>query len=389
MNLYEYQAKKIFSKFGLPVFKNWVCSDLSVMDSCVTDISIDPPWIAKCQICAGGRGKAGGIQPIFSKIELVNFLKKWMGKPLITSQTSITGEIVNSILIEPLVKILHELYLSILIDRDLAQIVFMVSAKGGVNVESLIYESPDLLYKKNIDPTSITINPYEGRIIARQLGLTGVQINKFSSVYVNTIRMFFEADLMLVEINPLVVTNDNDLVCLDSKIIIDDNALFRQSKLSDLYLNLPNQVNSSFCSDKLNINYVRLDGNIGCMVNGAGLAMATMDLIKSLGGHPANFLDIGGDTNSDSIISALKMLLQDTQVQAIFVNIFGGIVCCDLVACSIITAVSECTTSIPIVVRLEGNNAELGSNKLINSHLNIIVINNLAHAIQKVIMLVK
>lgn len=388
MNLYEYQAKKIFSKFGLPVLRNWVCSDISEINNCLCNITNNPPWIVKCQIRAGGRGKSGGVQRVFSKKEILFFSKKWIGNSLITDQTTSSGEIVNSILIEPSVNILHELYLSILVDRDFCRIVFIASKKGGVNIEQVVSEYPDSLYTAIVDPIFNKSYPYEGRIIAHKLGLKGVLINQFVKIYLNIVRMFIEKNLMLVEINPLVITDNNNLICLDAKVTVDHNALFKQSQLLDLCLG-DNKINNLPFSESLNVNYISLDGNIGCMVNGAGLAMATMDLMKLLGGSPANFLDIGGDTNENYIISAFKMLLKNDQVKVIFVNIFGGIVCCNLVASSIITAVSEHTTNIPIVVRLVGNNAELGSDKLINSGFDIFVINNLVHAIQKVITLVK
>lgn len=387
MNLYEYQAKKLLLKFQLPVLKNWFCSDVSKINHCISNITSEPPWVVKCQIYSGGRGKSGGVLLVSSKEEILIFAKKWIGQPLVTHQTSTSGEIVNSILIEPAIKILRELYLSILIDRDSSQIIFMASAKGGINIENLISESPQLLYKIAINPISCNTHSYEGRIIAYKLGLKGIQIHQFSDIYVNIIHMFLEKDLTLIEINPLVITHDNHLICLDAKITVDHNALFRQSQLLDLCKNT-NKRNNVTVFDSFKSNYISLDGNIGCMVNGAGLAMATMDLMRSLGGSPANFLDIGGDTHEDGIISALKTILQNKQVRAIFVNIFGGIVCCELVARSIIIAVSQCSIIIPIVVRLEGNNADLGSNKLISSGLNIIVINNLIYAIQKVIMLV-
>lgn len=388
MNLYEYQAKNLFLQFGLPVLNHRVCSDISEVKNYVADLKTNPPWIVKCQIRSGGRGKSGGVLLVSSIEEVCVFVDKWIGRPLITNQTTIDGEIVNSVLIEPSVNILHELYVSILINRDLSQIVFMASNKGGMNIENLISECPDLLYTHIIDPVYTDVHPYEGRIIARKLGLKGIQILQFAKIYINIIHMFMKKDLMLVEINPLVITDSNQLICLDAKITVDHNALFRQSKLLDLYLET-GKINALPVSDPSNISYVSLDGNIGCMVNGAGLAMATMDLMKSLGGFPANFLDIGGDANSDYIVSALKMLFKNMQIKAVFINIFGGIVCCDLIANSIMTALSERVINIPIVVRLAGNNAKLGSNKLINSHYDIIVINDLVGAIQKVIKLVK
>lgn len=387
MNLYEYQAKRLFAKFNLPILSGWVCSSVFDVERFIEKITSNPPWIIKCQIHAGGRGKSGGVCIAHAPQDILSFANQWFSKRLITSQTTDCGEIVNHILIEPAVNIIRELYFSILIDRDTSQIICVVSIKGGVDIEKLAHESPDLLFQITIDP-EIGAYPYQGRIIAYKLGLIGDQINRFSKIFINIVRMFLETDLMLVEINPLAITDNHNLMCLDAKVVFDHNALFRQSEfLSEFSEN--NRINPDFDFNILNVNYVALNGDIGCMVNGAGLAMATMDLMQELGGMPANFLDIGGDTNKSSIISALKALLKNEQVKAILVNIFGGIVCCNLVADSVITAVSECGNRIPIVIRLEGNNAILGINKLINSHLNIIVINNLIYAIQRVIELVK
>lgn len=388
MNLYEYQAKRIFSKFSLPILDNWVCSDMCEVENFLKKVPHSPPWVLKCQIRSGGRGKSGGVLISHSLKDILSFSKQWLGKYLITSQTTDVGERVEHILIEPAINIVREFYFSTLIDRNTNQVVCIGSARGGIDIEKLIHDSPDQLFKITVDP-EIGAYPYQGRIMAYKLGLTGNQINKFVSIFINVVRMLLEKDLILVEINPLAVTHNNDLICLDAKISVDHNAFFRQSLFLNEFLEINKAVHEFDTKRLLNVNYVALDGNIGCMVNGAGLAMATMDLMQSLGGTPANFLDIGGDTDKKYIVSALKMLLKNTQVKAVLVNIFGGIVCCDLVADSVITAVSEYASCIPIVVRLEGNNAILGMNRLLDSRLNIVVINNLIYAIKRVIELVR
>ncbi|URJ31055.1 ADP-forming succinate--CoA ligase subunit beta [Blochmannia endosymbiont of Camponotus sp.] len=389
MNLYEYQAKELLIKYNLPVLKGYLCNNLMDVEQFISSCSIkNGPWVIKCQIQAGGRAKSGGVCIVHNTTDILSFSTKWLGNSLITYQTTDTGELVNSILIEPSVKIIQELYLSILIDRDESQIICIASTQGGTNIENIVQKTPDLIHKITINPL-VGIYPYQGRILACKLGLSGVKINQFAKIVVDATHMLLKNDLMLIEINPLAVTDNDQFFCLDAKIISDHNATFRQSELLNIcainktYNTLPdNQWDS--------INYVPLDGNIGCMVNGAGLAMATMDVIKSLGGMPANFLDIGGNANKECIMSSFYMILKDTKVKAILVNIFGGIVCCDLVADSIITVLSAYNaTHIPVVVRLEGNNAALGTNRLIDSKLNVVVTNNLVYAIQQIVTAVK
>ncbi|URJ23670.1 ADP-forming succinate--CoA ligase subunit beta [Blochmannia endosymbiont of Camponotus sp.] len=385
MNLYEYQAKKLMAKYNLPVLTGFVCTTLNDIEHYITSNSIGHgPWVVKCQVQTGGRGKSGGVCIVHSTTNILSFANKWLGNRLVTYQTTDIGELVTSILIEPAVKIVQEFYLSISIDRDESQIICMASTQGGMNVEITEQKTPNFIHKIVINP-SVGIYPYQGRILACKLGLSGAKINQFSRIIVSATRMLLENDLTLIEINPLAITDDDHFCCLDAKMIVDRNAIFRQSELlNTCAINKP--------IDMLNfINYIPLEGNIGCMVNGAGLAMATMDVIKSLGGIPANFLDIGGGANKECIISAFNMILKDAKVQAILINIFGGIVCCDLVAeCIITVLLSRCTTKhIPIVARLKGNNSTLGSNRLINSKLNIIVTDNLIYAIQQIVTAVK
>ncbi|CAD83400.1 succinyl-CoA synthetase beta chain [Candidatus Blochmanniella floridana] len=399
MNLYEYQAKQLFKQFNIPILKNHIITETSEIKDCISEIIKEgPPWIVKCQIRSGGRGKSGGVQIVNSMEDMLAFANRWFGKNLVTYQTTVDGERVNSILIEPAVNIAHEFYLSILIDRDLSNIICIVSTKGGVDIENVIHESvstSDVIYKISIDPL-IGACAYQGRLLASKLSLSGTQINQFTDMYINLVRMFIEKDLTLIEINPLIINKNNDLLCLDAKVSIDRNALFRQLDLVNLFLKNNNPNDNSHLpklySKYGGVNYVALDGNIGLLVNGAGLAMATMDLIKLFGGNPANFLDIGGDTNQESITEALKKLFKQESIKVIFINIFGGIVCCKLIADSIIhTLFDEHTElNIPIVVRLEGNNAKMGIDKLINANFkNVIIINNLINAVHKIMELVK
>ncbi|ADV33729.1 succinyl-CoA ligase subunit beta [Candidatus Blochmanniella vafra str. BVAF] len=393
-NLYEYQAKKLFRKFKIPILKNWIFSDISEIKHCTSSVIMDgPPWIVKCQIHSGGRGKAGGVKVANSLEDIYSFATHWLGNRLITDQTSKKGDVVNYILVEPAIKFINEFYFSLFIDRDSSQILCIVSVKGGIDIENTINKSPDLIFKISIDPM-VGAYPYQGRILADKLNLKGIEINKFVQIYIDIVRMFLENDLTLVEINPFIIDNNHNLLCLDAKVSVDSNSFFRQPNLLSLCLNKhsTNNLNNKLVplSQDLSINYVSLHGNIGCMVNGAGLAMATMDLIKSLGGEPANFLDIGGDTDMDSLMSAFTMILKKTSVKAVFVNIFGGIVCCDLVADGIIAVLTKnINNHVPVVIRLEGNNAILGHKKLINSKLNIFVVNNLLDAVHHTIELVK
>lgn len=393
INLYEYQAKNLFLKYNLPILKGVLCSNINDIINYTTNNT--GPWAAKCQIQSGGRGKAEGICITHSKENIYLFAKKWFGNKLITHQTTDTGELVKYILIEPAVKIAQELYVSMLIDKNCFQIICMASTQGGINVENITKKLPDTIHKIIIDPI-IGAYPYQGRILACKLGLSGYKINQFSNIIVNISHMFLQKDLMLIEINPLIITDDDSILCLDAKIIADQNSMFRQPELFNMCIHQQNNtINIQSNKKNLSINYIPLSsGNIGCMVNGAGLAMATMDLIKTYGGIPANFLDIGGEANKECIVSALHMLINNKKIQAILVNIFGGIVCCNLIADSIISALSTTQKNniqhIPIIIaRLQGNNSKIGSTKLINSKFNIIVTDNLTNAIKKVVTVVK
>lgn len=395
IHLHEYQAKNLFARHNLPVLPGKICSNINDVENYIKNNA--GPWAAKCQIQAGGRGKSNGICITHSTEKILFFSKKWFGNQLKTYQTADSGELVNHILIEPAVKISQELYISILIDTDFYQIICMASAQGGIDIENIHKNTPDSIHKITIDP-AMGAHFYQGRILANKLGLYGDKVNQFSNIIVNLSQMLLTRDLMLVEINPLVITNNNTLLCLDAKVTLDQNAMFRQSELWKICLTdcHDQRVNNTMQSHKsqLGINYIPLfNGNIGCMVNGAGLAMATMDLIQEFGGIPANFLDIGGDCTKDSIVSALHMLLKNKKLKVVLINIFGGIVCCNLIADSIISVLSSVTNNstqhIPIIVRLQGNNAKSGLKKLINNTFNIIITDNLIDAIQKIVTMVK
>ncbi|AMA64899.1 Succinyl-CoA ligase [ADP-forming] subunit beta [Candidatus Arsenophonus lipoptenae] len=386
MNLHEYQAKQLLSYHGLPIPKGYVCTTLNEVYKATSKLG-NSPWVVKCQIHAGGRGQAGGVQIINNMNEIRLFTEYWLGKRLITYQTDSNGQPVNYILVESMTKIEKELYLGAIIDRSSNRIIFLASIEGGIEIEKVAKKTPELIHKIIIDPLTGPM-PYQGRELAYKLDLNNIQIEQFSKIFIKLANIFLKYDLMLIEINPLVITNQKDLICLDSKINIDNNALYRQKKLSqmrDISQEDPNEAHAL----EWDLNYVALNGNIGCMINGAGLAMGTMDIVKLNGGTPANFLDVGGSATKERVKEAFKIILSDSNVKAILVNIFGGIVLCDLIADGIIEALQEIGTTIPIVVRLEGNNAELGNQKLSNSGLKIITATSLQEAAKKVVAAVE
>ncbi|WWO99764.1 MAG: ADP-forming succinate--CoA ligase subunit beta [Candidatus Dasytiphilus stammeri] len=382
MNLHEYQAKKLLLKYGLPVPVGYVCTNSHEAVKLASKIG-KGPWVAKCQIHGGGRGKAGAVKIITNKNDLKKFTDKWLGSRLRTYQTTEQGQPVNHILIEAATEIYQELYLSVVIDRSVSCIIVIASTKGGINIEKISKEKPHSLHKMMIDPF-IGAQPFQARSLAFKIGLTGNLITQFVSIFMKLVKLFIKCDLLLAEINPLVITTENNLICLDAKVVLDSNALFRQLELGNQKdLNQEDPIEAY--ARQWELNYVALKGNIGCMVNGAGLAMATMDLIQLYGGEAANFLDVGGAITKERVTEAFKIILSDSKVQAIIVNIFGGIVSCDLIAEGIIKAVSEVAIKIPVVVRLEGNQAEIGAQKILRSNMSIIVASNLTQAIKLVI----
>ncbi|QLB12898.1 succinate--CoA ligase subunit beta [Bisgaardia hudsonensis] len=384
MNLHEYQSKAIFSEYGVPVSSGILCHHIDEGLAAISKLG-GQKWVAKCQVHAGGRGKAGGVKVCKSAQEVRSFFDTFLGKPLVTAQTNHLGNPVHSIYIEPYIAIKKELYLSLIVDRSLQRVVVIASAEGGVDIETVAQKTPHLLHKVVLDPL-VGAMPYQGRALAFKLGLQGAQVSEFSELFCKLGKLFKEKDLALVEINPLIIQEDNHLHCLDAKIVVDNNALFRHSDLlamRDSSQEDPREAEA----EKYNLSYVALEGNIGCVVNGAGLAMGTMDTINFYGGKPANFLDIGGGATKERMIKAFNIIFTDHSVKAVIVNIFGGIVRCDLIAEAIISAVNEIGVKVPVVVRLEGTNAEQGHQILSQSNINIIAVNSLAEAAKKVVQL--
>ena len=377
MNLHEYQAKQLFADYGLPVSKGVVVDDVDKVAAAVKKIG-GKKWMVKAQVHAGGRGKAGGVKLADSVEDVRGFAEQWLGKNLITYQTDATGQPVNRILVEACTNISQELYLGAAVDRSSSRIVFMASMEGGVEIEKVAVETPEKILKAPIDPI---MGPHssQGRKLALDLGLEGDQIKQFIELFLGLAKLFQDLDLSLLEINPLVITTEGNFECLDGKIIIDSNALYRQPKLKKM-MDPSQDDEREVLAAQWDLNYVALDGNIGCMVNGAGLAMGTMDIIKTHGGKPANFLDVGGGTTKEKVTEAFKIILSDENVVTVLVNIFGGIVRCDLIAEGVIGAVQEVGVQIPVVVRLEGNNSELGREVLENSGFNIVVASSLSEA---------
>ena len=377
MNLHEYQAKQLFADYGLPVSKGVVVDDVDKIAAAVKKIG-GKKWMVKAQVHAGGRGKAGGVKLADSVEDVRGFAEQWLGKNLITYQTDATGQPVNRILVEACTNISQELYLGAVVDRSSSRIVFMASMEGGVEIEKVAVETPEKILKAPIDPI---MGPHssQGRKLALDLGLEGDQIKQFIELFFGLAKLFQDLDLSLLEINPLVITTEGNFECLDGKIIIDSNALYRQPKLKEM-MDPSQDDEREVLAAQWDLNYVALDGNIGCMVNGAGLAMGTMDIIKTHGGKPANFLDVGGGTTKDKVTEAFKIILSDENVVTVLVNIFGGIVRCDLIAEGVIGAVQDVGVQIPVVVRLEGNNSELGREVLENSGFNIVVASSLSEA---------
>lgn len=386
MNLHEYQAKQLFEKYSLPVPKNAVAINAEEALLAAKNLG-GSRFVVKAQVHAGGRGKAGGVKLVDSHDAVADFAKQLLGTHLVTYQTDAKGQPVNHVLVELPSNIERELYLGAVVDRSLRRIVVMASTEGGVDIEHVAEHTPEKILKVVIDPLLGAL-PFQGRDIGFKLGLNSDQIKQFTKILEGLVKMFEESDLSLLEINPLVVTKEGQLLCLDGKVNVDDNALYRQPAIQ-AYRDPAQEDPRENHAREWELNYIALDGDIGCMVNGAGLAMATMDIIKLHGGSPANFLDVGGGATKERVTAAFKLILDDENVKGILVNIFGGIVRCDLIADGIIAAVQDVGVKVPVVVRLEGNNAELGAEKLNNSGLNIIAAQGLTDAAQKIVKAVK
>ncbi|UTW45848.1 ADP-forming succinate--CoA ligase subunit beta [bacterium SCSIO 12696] len=382
MNLHEYQGKQLFAEYGLPVSAGIACETAAEAVAAAKEIGGDT-WVVKAQVHAGGRGKAGGVKLVSNYDDVEAFAKQWLGKNLVTYQTDANGQPVSRILVETCTDIANELYLGAVVDRSTRRIVFMASTEGGVEIEKVAEETPEKILKAEVDPL-VGAQPYQGRDLAFRLGLEGVQVKQFTQIFLGLAKMFEEKDLALLEINPLVITDEGNLHCLDAKIVIDSNALYRQKAVKEMHDPSQEDAREAHAA-QWDLNYVALDGNIGCMVNGAGLAMGTMDIVKLHGGQPANFLDVGGGATKERVIEAFKIILSDDSVEAVLINIFGGIVRCDLIAEGVIGAVEEVGVQVPVVVRLEGNNAELGAKVLADSGLNIIAATSLTDAAQQAV----
>lgn len=369
MNLHEFQAKQLLQRYGLAVPVGQVVQSAEAAAAATKEIAGDA-WVVKAQVHAGGRGKAGGVKIVKSAGEAQSVANSLLGKHLVTYQNSPDGQPVHQLLVEQTLPIARELYLSILVDRTLERVVMVASSAGGMDIEEIAATTPEKILQEVCDPLNGLVD-YQARNLAFALDLVGDQISAFTKLAKGLYKLFKENDLALLEINPLVVTTDGKLFALDCKMSVDDNALYRQKSLAEQRDWSQDDAKEAE-AHHAGLNYIALNGNIGCMVNGAGLAMATMDLIKLHGGAPANFLDVGGGATAETVAKAFKIILADSNVKAILVNIFGGIMRCDIIAEGIITAVKEVGIKIPVVVRLEGTNVELGRKMLSESGLSII-----------------
>jgi succinyl-CoA synthetase beta subunit len=381
MNLHEYQAKALLAKFGVPVPAG--VPAFSVKEAVAATQTLGGDRWVKAQVHAGGRGKAGGVKLLKSREEVEAFAKKLLGTRLVTHQTTSAGQPVDRVYIEAPSEIARELYLACLTDRAVERVAFIASTEGGMEIEEVAQKHPEKILKAVVEP-SVGLQPYQCREVGFRLGLTDKQVGQLARIMLALYDAYMACDLALLEINPLVITKGGDVIALDAKVQIDDNAMYRHKELEELRDSSqddPKEVRAQ----QHEINYVALEGNIGCMVNGAGLAMATMDLIKLNGGQPANFLDVGGGATAERVTEAFKIILSDPNVKAILINIFGGIVRCDLIAEGIITAVKQVNVSVPVVVRLEGTNVDKGREMLKSSGLKVIAADNLPDAAKQVV----
>ncbi len=382
MNLHEYQAKQLFAEYGLPVSRGIAVDTSDEAVAAAAELGGNR-WVIKVQVHAGGRGKAGGVKIVTTMDEIRQFADMHIGTRLVTHQTDEKGQPVSKLYIEECTDIARELYLGAVIDRSSRRITFMASTEGGVEIEKVAEETPDKILQAVIDPMA-GASAWQGRSLAFQLGLEGKQINQFASIFLSLAGLFQDCDLSLLEINPLVITGNGDIHCLDAKVSIDSNALYRQQKLQRMRDSTQEDERENQAS-QFGLNYVALEGNIGCMVNGAGLAMGTMDLVKLHGGQPANFLDVGGGATREGVSEAFKIILADSNVKAVLINIFGGIVQCNIIADGIIGAVKDVGVDVPVVVRFEGNNALPGVQILSQSDVDIIAATSLTDAVKQVI----
>jgi succinyl-CoA synthetase beta subunit len=386
MNIHEYQAKIVLREFGVPVPRGEPAFSVEEATSAAKALG-GPVWVVKAQIHAGGRGKAGGVKIVKSIDDVKKESKRLLGSTLVTHQTGPQGKVVHRLYIEEGSAIAREFYLSALVDRVTSRIAFVVSTEGGVDIEEVAAKTPEKIMTFSIDPAT-GVMPHHGRRVASALGLAGDLAKQAEALLPKLYAAFVGKDMSLLEINPLVVTKDDKLICLDAKVGFDDNALFRHADVAALR-DITEEDAKEVEASKYDLNYVALDGSIGCMVNGAGLAMATMDIIKLYGSAPANFLDVGGGATKEKVAAAFKIITSDPKVKGILVNIFGGIMKCDVIAEGVVAAVKEVGLEAPLVVRLEGTNVELGKKIIAESGLNVISGDDLDDAAQKIVKAVK
>ncbi len=386
MNIHEYQAKALLAKYGVAVLPGRVAYTPMEAEEIAQELG-GPVWVVKAQIHAGGRGKGGGVRVVHSLEEVAAATKEMIGMKLVTHQTGPGGKEVKRVYIERGCEIARELYLGLLLDRASSRMTMMASAEGGMDIEEVAATSPDKILKVAIDP-AVGMQPFQGRRLAFGLGLAGKQVSSAVRFMLGIYRAFEESDASLVEINPLVITVDGTVMALDAKMNFDDNALYRHPDIADLRDESEEDARELEAM-RHDLNYIKLDGNIGCMVNGAGLAMATMDIIKLYGGAPANFLDVGGGATEERVTEAFKLILSDADVEGVLVNIFGGIMRCDVIAEGIVAAAREVSLHVPLVVRLEGTNVDLGKKILAESGLPIVAAEDLADAANKVVQTVR
>jgi succinyl-CoA synthetase beta subunit len=386
MNIHEYQAKSVLKEFGVPVPRGVPAFTVDEAVKAANDLG-GPVWVVKSQIHAGGRGKGGGVKVVKSVDAVKSEATRMLGMTLVTHQTGPQGRLVRRLYVEEGSPIAKEFYLSLLVDRDTSRIAFIASTEGGMDIEEVAHNTPEKILTIHVDPAA-GVQPFHGRRIAKALGVTGDTAKQVGSLVEKLYKAFVAKDMSLLEINPLVVTDKGSVVCLDAKINFDDNALYRHKDIQDLHDPFE-QDPAELEAAKYDLNFIKLDGSIGCLVNGAGLAMATMDIIKLYGSSPANFLDVGGGANKEKVTAAFKILLKDPEVKGILVNIFGGIMRCDIIAEGIIAAAKEVSLGVPLVARLSGTNADLGKKILAESGLNLIPADDLADAASKIVAAIK
>ncbi|SDE71662.1 ADP-forming succinate--CoA ligase subunit beta [Desulfuromonas thiophila] len=382
MNIHEYQAKAVLRHFGVPVPEGHVVYNSNAARDWARRLG-DGPWAIKAQIHAGGRGKGGGVKIAKSADEVRKYARNMIGMTLVTHQTGPEGKTVKRLLVEKGSNIADEFYVSFLVDRATSKVTMMASAEGGMDIEEVAANTPEKIFFEAIDPT-VGLTAFQARKVAFKLGFDAPQVKQAVPLFMSLYRAFIETDCSLLEINPLIKTAEGDLMCLDAKLNIEDNALFRHLRIRDLR-DYDEEDHMEIEASQYDLSYIALDGNIGCMVNGAGLAMATMDIIKHCGGEPANFLDVGGGATIERVTEAFKIILSDKKVKGILVNIFGGIMKCDVIATGVIEAAKQVGVKVPLVVRLEGTNVELGKKLLAESGLNIVSADGMADAAQKIV----